>query len=82
LDLQPGIYPLAEPIPAVNDIFARDGEMCELEEGHYESTGGALNLTASGTSFSGTFEFTAWSVRDHSKSIQVTGSFTNVSLNQ
>lgn len=78
---QPGTYPIEDmrqPVP--KKIFGRYGELCELPEGFYESTDGQLVLTVSGTSFSGTFEFNAASVKDKTKTIRVVGSFKDVSL--
>jgi hypothetical protein len=79
IDIQPGTYPIEDVLhEIVSDVFGRYGEVCDLEEGHYASTAGTLTLTATGASFSGTFEFSAASVRDNSKTIQVSGSFSNV----
>ena len=44
----------------------------------FQSTSGTLTLTATGASFSGTFTFNAVNLKDKTKTIQVSGSFSNV----
>jgi hypothetical protein len=85
-DTPPGTYPIADCVNnAVCDIFAdyvhfQDGG--GLSSSTYRSLKGTLTLTAAGTSFSGSFTFTAANLADHSKTIDVSGSFTGASLQQ
>jgi len=81
LALQPGTCPIEDILNLAGTVkvFARYGEVCAEDERHYASTSGKLVLTASGKSFSGSFEFAAGHVRDKSKTIHVSGSFRNAS---
>jgi hypothetical protein len=59
------------------------GDRCEDTDNStfgYVSIGGTLVLTASGTSFSGSFEFDAVLAEDKTKKIHVSGTFQNVAL--
>ncbi len=47
----------------------------------YECTQGTLTLTAVGSKFSGQFQFTAVDSKDASKTIEVSGTFTDVPFN-
>jgi hypothetical protein len=80
IDMQSGTYPVGEylqtPIADVTGEYRPD---CGENE-RYLSTQGTLKLTVSGKKYSGTFEFTARHNIDHSKTIQVSGSFNDVSL--
>jgi hypothetical protein len=71
-------------VEMVPKVWARYGELgaCETDGGFfgYESVGGTLVLTASGTSFSGTFEFDAVDAKDTTKKIHVSGAFQNAAL--
>lgn len=81
LDVQPGTYPIEDQLhQVITEVFGRYGELCDSDEGFYESAQGTLTLTTTGERFSGTFEFTAGNVTDNSKTIQVSGSFSDVSL--
>ena len=80
-DTQPGTYPIEDHLnkPVVDvfgeyDVFGGGGAF-------YLSTNGTLTLTAVGSKFSGRFQFTAGHNKDASKTIEVTGSFTDVPFN-
>jgi hypothetical protein len=83
IDIQPGAYPIGDRLhQPVTDIFAEYGVSCNragIYVGSFQSTKGTLTLTASGARYSGKFEFTAREVIDESKTIQVSGSFNDVS---
>jgi len=80
IDKQPGTYAiedhLRQPVVEVLGLYSPD---CG-KSGYYMSTQGTLKLTESGKKYSGTFEFTAALNRDHSKTIKVSGSFSDASL--
>jgi hypothetical protein len=85
LDSPPGTYAFDNMrVEMVPKVWARYGELgaCETDGGFfgYESVGGTLVLTASGTSFSGTFEFDAVDAKDTTKKIHVSGAFQNAAL--
>ncbi len=82
LDSPPGTYAIEDvrnqgPIAKV---FARYGVLCDESQKSYESIGGKLVLTASGKSFSGSFEFDAGNVKDKAKRIHVSGAFKDAAL--
>ena len=84
IDMQPGEYPIEDKLNQVAaKVSGEYGAFCDsggsLSGNTYESTNGKLTLTASGEKFSGAFEFTAGNIKDRSKTIQVSGSFSNVS---
>lgn len=80
IDMQPGTYPIGEYIAAPPaDVIAQYSPDCG-KEGHYLSGQGTLKLTASGGKYSGEFEFTAKYNRDQSKTIRVSGSFSDAAL--
>jgi hypothetical protein len=92
IDMKPGAYPIRDHLHVrdhlhepVVDIFGEyDAQFCDdtpVELKHtFLSTTGKLTLTATSGKFSGTFEFTAGNVQDKSKTIQVSGSFSDVAL--
>jgi hypothetical protein len=79
-DAQPGVYPVEDhlhiPIGYVIADYITYGD----NRVTYLGTGGTLTLTATGKKFSGQFAFTAGNTQDGSKTIQVTGTFADVSL--
>ena len=85
IDAQPGSYPIEDRLhQVVAKVFGEYGSFCDsggsLSGNTYQSTNGKLTLTASGAKFSGAFEFSAGNLKDQSKTIQVSGSFNDVSL--
>jgi len=80
IDMQPGSYPIGEHMSApIADVIAQYSPDCG-KDGHYLSAQGTLKLTASGGKYSGEFEFTARHSRDQSKTIKVSGSFSDAAL--
>jgi hypothetical protein len=76
-DTQPGTYAIEDHLK--NPVVDFSGEYDQFKlDAFYLSTGGTLTLTATGSKFSGTFEFTAVNSKDSSKTIKVAGSFTDV----
>ena len=84
IDAQPGSYPIEDQLhQVVTKVSGEYGAFCDsggsLSGNTYQSMNGKLTLTTSGAKFSGTFEFSAGNIKDQSKTIQVSGSFSNVS---
>lgn len=75
-DTQPGVYPIGKEI-GQPDVLAHY-EMYGANTGLYYSNKGTLTLTAVGPKFSGQFQFTAVDSKDSTKTIEVSGSFTDV----
>lgn len=79
-DAQPGTYSFGDHLhQPVVDVLGEYAPDCG-KQGFYLSAKGTLKLIASGSKYSGTFEFTAGNHKDESKTIQVSGSFNDVSL--
>jgi hypothetical protein len=80
IDMQPGEYPIGEHMSVpLAEVIAQYSPDCG-KDGSYLSSQGTLKLTASGGKYSGEFEFTAKHNRDQSKTIKVSGSFSDVAL--
>jgi hypothetical protein len=76
-DTQPGTYAIEDHL--TNAVVDFSGEYALWKsDAFYESTKGTLTLTATGSKFSGQFQFTAVNSKDSSKTIEVTGSFADV----
>ena len=81
--LQVGTYPfensqkgtIAVPLTAIYQVG-------EDPTGSYNSIKGTLTLTAAGSKYSGQFQFTAEYSNDASKTIEVSGSFTDLPFNK
>jgi hypothetical protein len=77
-DKQPGTYPIEDrldnSVVGVGAMYYLLGDNAAT----YFSTSGTLTLSAVGSKFSGQFQFTAADITDASKTIEVTGSFTDV----
>lgn len=80
IDMQSGTYPVGEYLQTpIADVTAEYTPDCGKNE-RYLSTQGTLKMTVSGKKYRGAFEFTARLNIDQSKTIQVSGSFSDVSL--
>jgi len=77
-DIKPGTYPIANESKS-DVVFAQYNDTCNAPES-YPSTKGTLTLTAAGDKFSGTFVFTGQNKIDQSKIVEVSGSFSDLSL--
>jgi hypothetical protein len=82
IDLQPGAHPIGDAIhQPINDILAQYDFFCSTgRDKAFKSTKGTLTLTDSGAKYGGKFEFTAGRADDESKTVQVSGSFSEVSI--
>jgi hypothetical protein len=77
-DIKPGTYPIASESKS-DVVFAQYNDTCNAPDS-YPSTKGTLTLTAAGDKFSGTFVFTGQNKNDQSKIVEVSGSFSDLSL--
>lgn len=77
-ETKPGTYVIEDQINKLNVSVLAGYDAFGAERGFYLSTQGTLVLTEVGAKFSGRFEFTAVSKKDHSKTIKVIGSFASV----
>jgi hypothetical protein len=79
-DAQPGAYSVEDHLHVpIGDVIA-DYITYGDNRVTYLGTGGTLTLTTTGEKFSGQFAFTAGNTQDGSKTIQVMGTFADVSL--
>jgi hypothetical protein len=77
---QPGIYPIED----MNNENKKTWAIYQVGDdptGQYNSIKGTLTLTAAGSKYSGQFQFAAGFSNDTSKTIEVTGSFTDLPFN-
>jgi len=79
-DTQPGTYPIEDNLNQLLVDVSGEYDMLSNNAAIYPSTKGSLKLTAVGSKFSGEFQFTAGNKKNHSETIEVTGSFTDVPL--
>lgn len=78
-DLKPGTYPINDHMRnVVVDVAGEYSPDCG-KTGTYLSTDGSLKLTDSGDKYSGTFDFSAALAREPTKTIRVSGNFTDIS---
>jgi hypothetical protein len=85
-ELQPGTYEIEDRLHAMRNVVvvqvtAEYGAFCNENGGlsdTYQSTKGTLTLTAAGARFSGSFQFAAGQIKDESRTVQVSGSFSDV----
>ena len=75
---KPGTYPIEDQVNKFDVTVLAGYDEFGAERGLWLGTGGTLVLTEVGAKFSGRFEFTAVSKKDHSKTIKVIGSFAGV----
>jgi len=79
-DTKPGDYPLegGSCVSSAGNLMGAWYDVPGDNAPSYRSTNGTLTLTAVGPTFSGQFQFTAVERDDASKTIEVSGSFTDV----
>jgi hypothetical protein len=77
-DIKPGTHPIANESRS-DVVFAQYNDTCNAPVS-YPSTKGTLTLTSAGDKFSGTFVFTGQNKQDQSKIVEVSGSFSDLSL--
>jgi hypothetical protein len=75
-DIQPGTYPIGDLFHMADaSVTARYDHLADDDSRYYESTSGTLVLTETGTSFAGSFSFTAVRTPAGASTVTVDGSF-------
>jgi hypothetical protein len=80
-DTQPGTYPIANKITAQSPHLvytAAYADACHHNPDEYASTSGTMTLTSTGAKWSGTYKFTGQNIKDASKTVEVSGSFSDI----
>jgi hypothetical protein len=80
-DTQPGTYPVANKITAQSPHLvytAAYADGCHQNSDEYASTSGTMTLTSTGARWSGTYKFTGQNAKDASKTVEVSGSFSDI----